>query len=197
MHQTQTNSPQPRWHHSPGLCSPPWGCLSHPPANNKQSHSTGLCSHGDTHLQTSTVTQYRSLIIPLGLPFTPTCKQAVTQYRSLFTAVYTHLQTITITGLWSALILTLPAHGETVSAHRSAHATHNWIQRAPWPPTRQCSLPWFSQWPVRPVRMILWSWFVLTQMISSHRLYLKWWWPVLHFQHLDPKEFSTYGGNGW
>ena len=157
MHQTQTNSPQPRWHHSPGLCSPPWGCPSHPPANNKHSHTVQVSDHPfgaafHTHLQTSTVTQY----------------------RSLFTAVYTHLQTITITGLWSALILTLPAHGETVSAHRSAHATHNWIQRAPWPPTRQCSLPWFSQWPVRPVRMILWSWFVLTQMISSHRLYLKW-----------------------
>lgn len=39
--------------------------------------------------------------------------------------------------------------------------------------TRQCSFPWFSQWPVLPVRMILWSWLVFTQMISSTRSYLK------------------------
>lgn len=36
-----------------------------------------------------------------------------------------------------------------------------------WRHTRQCSFPWFSQWPVLPVRMILWSWLVFTQMISS------------------------------
>lgn len=39
--------------------------------------------------------------------------------------------------------------------------------------TRQCSFPWFSQWPVLPVRMILWSWLVFTQMISSTRSYLE------------------------
>lgn len=39
--------------------------------------------------------------------------------------------------------------------------------------TRQCSFPWFSQWPVLPVRMILCSWLVFTQMISSTRSYLK------------------------
>ena len=37
----------------------------------------------------------------------------------------------------------------------------------PLAPTRQCSLPWFSQWPVRPVRIILCNWLVFTQIISS------------------------------
>ena len=40
-----------------------------------------------------------------------------------------------------------------------------------WPRlTRQCSLPWLSQCPVRPVRMIRCSWLVFTQIISSIRL---------------------------
>lgn len=38
--------------------------------------------------------------------------------------------------------------------------------------TKQCSLPWFSQWPVRPVRIIRCSWFVFTQISSSTRSYL-------------------------
>lgn len=45
-------------------------------------------------------------------------------------------------------------------------------QASPLLITKQCSLPWFSQWPVRPVRIMRWSWFVFTQMISSTRSYL-------------------------
>ena len=41
---------------------------------------------------------------------------------------------------------------------------------SPLIPTKQCSFPWFNQWPVRPVRINRCSWFVLTHMSSSTRL---------------------------
>ena len=46
------------------------------------------------------------------------------------------------------------------------------IWGSPLIPTRQCSLLWFNQWPVLPVRIILCNWFVLIQTISSTRRYL-------------------------
>jgi hypothetical protein len=50
--------------------------------------------------------------------------------------------------------------------------------------TRQCSLPWFSQWPVLPVLMILCSWFVFTQIISSTRSYPQ------SFRHSRPSSMA-------
>jgi hypothetical protein len=41
-------------------------------------------------------------------------------------------------------------------------------------PTSMCSFVWFSQCPVRPVRMTRCSWLVFTQTTSSTRVYPQW-----------------------
>lgn len=57
-------------------------------------------------------------------------------------------------------------------SHHELRVTFVWPKQQKTDLTRQCSFPWFSQWPVLPVRMILWSWLVFTQIISSTRSYL-------------------------
>jgi len=54
-------------------------------------------------------------------------------------------------------------------SRRRHSATYDYMQGMP---TRQCSLPWFNQCPVRPVRIIRCSWLVFTHISSSTRSYL-------------------------
>jgi len=97
-----------------------------------------------------------------------------------------HAASVTISGLFSSLspgmrqstcacILTAIHRtcglilGPT-SATRTSQSMLRLMLGLPFTPTRQCSLEWLSQCPVRPVLIRRCSWLVFTQMSSSTRL---------------------------